>query len=121
MLGNWWLDGRTGFAVVRSDGRMLLSAHGHRHQGPKPGRCEGSTQRQSLVVVGRACDVGSAPLQTSAGPLVFRSQTVPEAVVCEGPGQPVHGSHQSLGAGKVQGETVVWERPGLPVGVKSAR
>ena len=107
MLGNWWLDGRTGFAVVRSDGRMLLSAHGHRHQGPKPGRCEGSTQRQSLVVVGRACDVGSAPLQTSAGPLVSRSQTAPEAVVCEGPGQPVHGSHQSLGAGKVQGETVV--------------
>lgn len=49
----------------------------------------GSTQRQSLVVVvGRACDVGSAPLQTSAGPLVCRSQTAPEAVVCEGPGQP---------------------------------
>lgn len=54
MLGNWWLDGRTSFAIVRSDGWMLCSAQGHRHQGPKPGGCEGSTQRQSLVVVGRA-------------------------------------------------------------------
>ena len=54
MLGNWWLDGRTSFAIVRSDGWMLFSAQGHRHQGPKPGRCEGSTQRQSLVVVVRA-------------------------------------------------------------------
>lgn len=61
------------------------------------------------------CDGGQCPLQTSASPLVSRSQTTPEAVVCERPGQPVHGSHQSLGAGKVHGETVVWERPGLPV------
>ena len=30
------------------------------------------------------------------------------------------GSHQSLRAGQVQGETVVWERPGVPVGVESA-
>lgn len=32
MLGSWWLDGRTSFAVVESDRWMFLGARGHRHQ-----------------------------------------------------------------------------------------
>ena len=31
MLGNWWLDGRTSFAIVRSDGWTKTHTHTHTH------------------------------------------------------------------------------------------
>lgn len=88
---------------------------------PNMGRCEGSAQKQCLVVADRALCPWAVFLCKIQQVLLFPEHREHLRLwSVRGKVSLLMGRHQSMEAGEIQGETVVWEWPGLPVGVDSA-